>query len=386
MDATTEFDDALPPAARDLIARGRAFAHEVVAPAAAGWDHDRVHPREALRAASLQGLASVEISPAHGGLGLPFGANLRLVEEIAEIDWSFAFALINHHNAAARIANAGIRATIDRWLPPMLAGERLGASGLSEPEAGSDFASIRTRAERIAGSWTLEGAKHWVASARDADVFVTYAQTQPGARGRGIACFLVDAARAGFVRSEPVSMPGLHAAGIGGYRLQGYVALDAELLQPAGDAFKQTMQGVNKARAYIAAMAAGVVADSLRRALDWSGRREAFGSKLIEHQGLRWSLAGVATTLEAMRLLAYRAASLIDRGEDAVQAAAIAKKFAGENCLPAVAACAQALGARGITEDEGLTRQLAAARAVAYADGTTEMMNERIGAGLRGGR
>ncbi len=91
----------------------------------------------------------------------------------------------------------------------------------------------------------------------------------------------------------------------------------------------------------------------------------------------------MATTLEAMRLLAYRAASLIDRGEDAVQAAAIAKKFAGENCLPAVAACAQALGARGITEDEGLTRQLAAARAVAYADGTTEMMNERIGAGLR---
>ncbi len=143
------------------------------------------------------------------------------------------------------------------------------------------------------------------------------------------------------------------------------------------------MAGVNKARTHIAAMACGMVAASLDIALAYARKRKTFGKSLLEHQGLRWSLADVATTLEAMRMFTYRAATLIDQErKEAILAAAMAKKFAGEQCLPAIAGCMQAMGAVGMGDDNVLAKHLLAAKAIGFADGTTEMMNERIGATL----
>jgi alkylation response protein AidB-like acyl-CoA dehydrogenase len=126
-------------------------------------------------------------------------------------------------------------------------------------------------------------------------------------------------------------------------------------------------------------MCCGMIETALGKALDRAVRREAFGQPLLGHQGLRWSLADVATTLEALRLLTYRAGSLIDRGLDAQMAAAMAKKFAGEHTLSAIAACIQAMGAEGLLDEHGLGRHLAAAKVMGFTDGTTEIMNERIG-------
>ena len=127
-------------------------------------------------------------------------------------------------------------------------------------------------------------------------------------------------------------------------------------------------------------MCCGMVAESLRIALDHAARRRSFGKRLLDHQGLRWSLADVATDLEAARLLTWRAADLIARGEDAMLAAAHAKKFAVRVAQQRLGDCMQAMGAEGLREDYPIGRHIASARIAGYVDGSTEMQNERIGA------
>ena len=379
---TEEFDATLTPEQRAVIGRAKAFAAQVVAPSAEDWEERAQYPIDAMRAACAEGLAAVEVPSSHGGLGMPFSVRLRVAEEFAKHDFAFGFALINHHNAMARIADSGSPEAVDRYLARMMRGEIIGASALSEPGAGSDFAEIGCRATRDGESWVLDGAKRWICSAAVAEVFITYAQTDPGTRGPGIGCFLVDATRAGFEREAPQRMSGIRAAGVGGFRLQGHRVEPGFALEGPGVAFKAALRSVNKARVYVAAMAAGVIEASLARAVGYGQQRRTFGRPLVEHQGLKWSLAEVATTLEAMRGLVYRGAAMIDRGEDAQLAAAMAKKYCGDHTIGAVARCVQAMGAIGMTSDAGLPRQMAAAKAVCYADGTTEIMNERIGAFL----
>lgn len=380
MDATREFDAALPEAARELIERARAFAADVVAPRAGSWERECRWPVDTLREACT-GLrvSGIEVPAELDGLGLPFSARVRVAQELAAADFGFAFAAINHHNAALRIAESGTRAATERLLPRLLRGDSIGCTAMSETDAGSDFSAIAATARATADGWLLDGAKRWIGNGAGADVFLTFAQTDPTARTKGIACFIVEATSPGFERHAPEPMPGIRSAGIGGYAMRDcYVPAD-HVLYPPGEGFKLAMAGVNKARTHVAAMAAGIIRASLDQSIAFARERRAFGRALIEHQGLRWTLADVATSLEALHLLTYRAAALIDRGEDAQLAAAMAKKFAGEQAPQAVSACLQAMGARGLLEAHGLHRRLAAAKAIGLADGTNEMMNERIG-------
>ena len=166
MDASEEFDAALPAPAQHLICAARAFAEQVVARHAEEWERERVWPVETLRHACVEPrLAAVEVPTARGGLGLPFRARVRVAEELAKVDFGFAFALINHHNAAARVAEAGTAAAADRYLPRLLSGELIGCTAMSESEAGSDFAAITTTAKAVSGGWLLSGAKRWIGNA-----------------------------------------------------------------------------------------------------------------------------------------------------------------------------------------------------------------------------
>ncbi|NUA31991.1 acyl-CoA dehydrogenase family protein [Cupriavidus basilensis] len=381
MDLTQEFDQLLDTKARQLITAAREFAVETVLPASrlAAGAHEWASAT--IRAACGIGLAGMEIPVALGGHGMRYLVRARVAEELARVDFPFAFALINHHNAAARIAAHGTAVAKDRFLPPMLAGDSVGCTAMSEPEAGSDFAAITTTARRVTDGWRLDGAKRWIANAAGADVLLTFAQTNLAKGAAGIACFIADGRNPGFTRGPLDPFAAMGAAGIGGFTLSAYHVPDDHVLYPPGEGFAQAMAGVNKARTHIAAMACGMVAASLDIALAYARKRKTFGKSLLEHQGLRWSLADVATTLEAMRMFTYRAATLIDQErKEAILAAAMAKKFAGEQCLPAIARCMQAMGAVGMGDDNVPAKHLLAAKAIGFADGTTEMMNERIGA------
>jgi alkylation response protein AidB-like acyl-CoA dehydrogenase len=375
-------DEFLTDEERAVVARARAFAEQHVAPHAARWEWDRHYPLATMKLACAAGLDTIELAKQHGGQGLSYSCKLRAFEEIAKADFAFAFALINHHNALVRFARDGRPALVSRLLPRLIAGEVIGCAGLSEPGIGSDFGAIETSAVKVDGGWTLNGAKAWITNAAAAGFCFAYAQTD-GAQGtRGMACFAVEADRPGFHRDRPFELHGGHAIGVGGFRLVDYFAPDEALLQAPGQAFKSALAGINGARTYVAAMCCGMLQASLETAVRYTQQRKTFGRKVIEHQGVRWKLVDAATDLEAARLLAYRAARLIDLGGDAVLAAAHAKKFATEMALHRIADCIQAMGANGLRAEYPLARHLACAKIAAYTDGSIEMMNERIGAGL----
>lgn len=368
-----------------LLEAARAFSRREVGPNAARWERERVYPRETLRAAAALGLARIQIPAALGGLDLRFRAKVRIVEEIARDDFGFAFALVNTHNAASRLARDGNDSQRARYLDGLLRGELIGAVSLTEPSAGSDFPAIRTRAERVAGGWLLNGEKAWLTNGSAVDVVLVYAQTDPAAAGRGIAAFVVDARRKGFERGAAYGLAGAHAIGAAGFRLADYFVADEDLFYAPGAAFKSALGSITGARIYVAAMCCGMLEEALQLALARARARSTFGRPLIERQGLRWMLADVATDLEAARLLSYRAARLLEAGQDAVLAAAHAKKFAARAAEQRLPQCMQMFGAEGLMEAHPFGRHLAAARTAHYADGSTEIQNERIAAYLERG-
>jgi alkylation response protein AidB-like acyl-CoA dehydrogenase len=371
---------ALSEVERALVARAARFGRDYVAPNAARWERERRLPAEAVAAAAAVGLTGIEVPREQGGQGAGFLAKTAIAEALAQHCMGFAFSIVNTQNQANRLARDAGPATAGKYLPALLRGEITGATALTEPHAGSDFPAIATTARRVDGGWVLDGEKAWITNAATARSILVYAQTDPAQGAAGIAAFLVDAEAPGFERLPPYGLMGGHAIGTGGFRLAGCRVAEADLLYPPGQAFKRALRSINGARTYVAAMCCGMVAAALRTALDHAARRHTFGRRLLDHQGLRWMLADVATDLEAARLLTYAAAERVARGENAALAAAHAKKFAVRMAQQRLGDCMQAMGAAGLRETCPIGRHIAGARIAGYVDGTTEMQNERIGA------
>ncbi len=371
---------------QNIIDLARSFRTDYIEARAQDWENSRMQSSEALREAAKLGLLSFETPLEYGGLGANFQTKQAICEELARGDMAFAFSLVNTQNIAAKLAIGAAANRHQALITAIMRGEIFGATALSEPGAGSDFAAISTSAQRTRDGWVLNGTKGWITNAAIADVFIVYAQTSPGSGAKGIAAFLVDARNPGFRRGEIYQLLGGHAIGAGEFQLEDYHVCEEDLLSPAGEAFRHAMSTVNGARIYVASMCCGMMADALNRALNYGEERLAFGRPILDNQGLLWSLADVATDLEALRALAEKAGRRIDQGEDAILAAAVAKKFAARVTVPAISACIQAMGANGLREDNSLGRHLAGARIAAFTDGSTEMMNERIGVSIRRNR
>ncbi|HUH86157.1 MAG TPA: acyl-CoA dehydrogenase family protein [Stellaceae bacterium] len=374
--------DRLTPEEQTLLAAAQRFRREMVAAHAGAWERERRVPPEVIREAARIGLTGIEVPRQYGGQGAGFIAKTLVAEELARSCMGIAFSLVNTQNVATRLAAAGRPAQIERYVGPLVAGEMSGGTALTEPHAGSDFPAITTMARRVPGGWQIDGEKAWLTNAATAEAIAVYAKTDAAPGTAGMAAFLVDARAPGFERLPAYGLMGGHAIGVGGIRLRAFRVDDDALLYPPGEAFRQALAGINGARTYVAAMCCGMVAESLHLALDYATRRHAFGRRLLDHQGLRWSLVEVATDLEAARLLTYRAAEIIERGENAVLAAAYAKKFAVEMAQRRLGQCLQAMGAEGLREDHPIGRHIACARIAGFVDGSTEMQNERIGAML----
>lgn len=374
---------SLDDAERALLDRAEDFARRVVAPNAAAWhETGAALPRAVLREYAALGLNALQVSRERGGHAARYRAKLRVAEAIAAVCFPSAFALNNMQGSTTRMEREGSPDQVARYLPGLMDGSIICAPALSEPGTGSDFAAITTAATETAEGWTVTGEKAWVTNGTEADQLILYAQTRPGAGAKGIASFIVDMHAQGIERLPPEHLAGGGGIGAAGVRLHGVHVPAHDLFAPAGEAFKRGMRGITGARIHVAAMIAATVGDALRRAVAHAGTRHAFGKPLLAHQGLRWQLAEVATELEATRLLVARAASIVEDGGDAQVEAAMAKKYAGQMATRGVAACMQVMGGEGLRASHPFGRHLLAARTAAYVDGTTEMMNERIGAAL----
>ena len=368
-------DSALKPFEQRMIDVAAEFAAGVVAPNAAAWEQQRCLPPERIRPAAQAGLTGLLLAEAQGGRGLSKTAMARVMEELSMADMAYAFVLVVHNNFMNAIAQAGSPAQRQRYLPDMLSGDCLGAFLLTEPQSGSDAANVTTTARRDDGGWILNGAKAWVTSAASADLLSVYAQTDASQGWRGIAAFVIEADHPGVIREAPYSTMGAHVLGTGGFRFEDCRLSGEAVLFPPGDGFKGAMAGIDLARANVAAMCCGMMANSLDVALAHAAGRRAFGQRVVDFQGLQWQLADVATDLHAARLMAYAATRAIDAGERAAIPAAHAKKFATRAALKGIADCMQVMGADGYKHDFPLARHLACAKMAHYIDGTTEIQN-----------
>ena len=373
----------LTSAENSLVARAADLVRDHVTPHAALWERERRIGHEALAAAVELGLTRLQVPLAFGGLELSFSCKAQLAEVLAAGDFGFTMSLINTHNVAAKLARDAQPALAQRHVPELMAGRRLGCTALTEPGAGSDFAAIQTLARRDGDGWRIDGAKAWITNAAQADLVVLFAQTEAGAGARGIACFLVDGRREGFVREPAYELGGQHSIGTGGFRLQGYRAQADELLHPAGQAFKRALGSINGARTYIAAMCCGMVGECLRVATQFGRQRHSFARPLFDHQGWRWRLAEAASELAACRLMVAAAAEHIDAGRDAQLPAAQAKLLATRMAERHIGALAQAMGAEGLREQHPFSRHAVGARVAGFVDGSSEMLLERICAVMR---
>jgi alkylation response protein AidB-like acyl-CoA dehydrogenase len=369
----------------DIINTAKTFARDVIRPQAQSWENDKKQPVDALQQAAKLGLMAIDTPVSFGGRGESFATKLAICELMSGADMGFTFSMINSQNVAAKLASQPI-SHYQSVISQLISAELFGATALSEPGAGSDFSGIKTSAIRTGNTWRLNGTKGWITNASIADIFVVYAQAEPASGSRGIASFLVDARNPGFTRGAPYKLMGGHAIGAGEFHLENFEVEESSLLAAPGEGFKHALGTVNNARVYVASMCAGLIADALKCALEYGETRQSFGTPILNNQGLMWSLADVATNLEALRALYEKAGARIDRNEDAIMAAAIAKKFAGDVTASSIIACQQAMGANGLLLDHPLARHLACAKIAAYADGSTEMMNERISVGLRKAR
>ena len=368
-------DSALEPFEQRVIAAATNFAAGTIAPNAAAWEQQRCMPADGIRPAAQAGLTGLLLDEAQGGQGLSKTAMARVMEELSMADMAYAFILVVHNNFMNAIAQAGSQAQRERYLPAMLSGECLGAFLLTEPQSGSDAANVTTTARRNGDGWIINGAKAWITSAASADLLSVYAQTDAAKGWRGIATFLVEADQPGVIRETPYSTMGAHVMGTGGFRFEDCRVSDDAVLMPAGEGFKGAMAGIDLARANVAAMCCGMMANSLDTALEYATARRAFGQRVADFQGLQWQLADVATDLHATRLMAYAATRAIDAGQPAAIPAAHAKKFATRAALKGIAECMQAMGADGYKHDFPLARHLACAKMAHYIDGSTEIQN-----------
>ncbi len=383
----------LVPGAETLLARAEKFRTTTLESGAFAWEFIERGPNvAALREAARLGMTGIEVDRDLGGLGFGFREKVRVAEILSRSSIGFAFSLLNTQNVAARLAIRGADRHRDEFLSDLLAGRRFGATALTEPGAGSDFAAITTRADRTDGGWVLNGQKAWISNAAIADVFLCYAQTDPD-RGRdGIACFVVDGRREGCETTDGYQLVSGSTVGVGGFSLDGYRAAEDDMITEPGAGFRQALVGVNGARISVAAMACAAVRAALGQAIDHGLMREAFGRPILEHQGLAWKLASVANRLEAAEALTARAVDChdesqaagvdVEAGRVSALAAAHAKKFATEMVEPALETCMQAMGAEGLRPEYATGRLLSESRILSYVDGTTEMQTERIARSL----
>ncbi len=352
----------------------RAFAAERWAPHAADWDRESVFPEDALREAAGLGFAAVTVGTEHGGSGLGRLEATLIVEELAAACASTAAYLSIHNMAAFMVDAFGTPEQRRAWLPDLCAMTRFASYCLTEPGAGSDAASLSTRAVRRGDEYVLNGTKAFVSGATRSDLYVCMARTG-GEGARGISCLAVekDAPGLGFGKLE--TKLGWHSQQTAMVTFEDCRVPAANRIGAEGEGFKIAMQGLDSGRLNIAACSLGAARTCFEAARTHMLDRRQFGRPLAEFQALQFKLADMATELEAARLLVHRAAAKLDAGTDGgTMYAAMAKRYATDAGFQIVNEALQIHGGYGYLADYPLERFLRDVRVHQILEGTNEIM------------
>nr|WP_249799792.1 MULTISPECIES: acyl-CoA dehydrogenase [unclassified Bradyrhizobium] len=253
---------------------------------------------------------------------------------------------------------------------------------MTEPAGGSDVSALTTTAVPVNGGWALSGTKAWMTDGLLVGGLIVLARVRDAAGAGEIASFYVPFGQAETVKRTEIVVPGARSFRLAEVAFDAHFIPDWCLIAAPGAALKASMASVNAARVHVAAMCVATLYAALCEAVDYCEGRQAFGKPLTEHQGLRWELAEVSVRLEAANALVFRAAEQIQTGGNPVALAAQAKKFAVDTALWGIDQCVRIVGATGAGAAHRLNMHFAEVRMAAYADGTNEMLLDRVGRGL----
>ena len=362
---------------REIQRVARDFAESEIAPHSAAWDRDQHFEPSLVRKLGDLGFLGMLLPEQYGGLGLDMLTYLVALEEIASVDASVAVMMSVHNSLPTQmILRWGTEEQKQRFLPPMARGELLGAFALSEPDAGSDAASLRTQAMRDGKCWLLNGTKAWVSSGPHAGVVLAMARTDnpTDRRGpRGVSAFIITPDLPGYGVGKKEDKMGLRASPTVQLIFDNLRVPAANLLGAEGSGFIYAMQSLDNGRLGIAAQAIGIAQAALRHASRYAAERKQFGKPIKEFQAIQFKLADIAMRVSAARALMHAAATAKDRGEHVTQFSAMAKLFASETAMIATTEAIQIFGGYGYVRDYPVERLFRDAKVTEIYEGTSEI-------------
>ena len=363
----------------------RRFAQERLAPNAAAWDREYRFPAEALAEMGRLGFLGMLVPEAYDGAATGHVAYALALEEIAAGCGALSTIMSVHNSVGCMpILKFGTAEQKERFLKPMARGESLAAFALTEPQAGSDAAALKTRARKDGDGYVLSGTKQFITSGQNAQVCIVFAVTDPAAGKKGITAFIVPTDSPGYQVARVEDKLGQHASDTCQIVVDDCRVPAANMLGGEGEGYKVALANLEGGRIGIAAQSVGMARAAYEVALAYAKEREAFGKPIIAHQAVAFRLADMATRIEAARLLVLQAAELRDVGRPCLKEACMAKLFASEMAEQVCSAAIQTLGGYGYLSDFPVERIYRDVRVCQIYEGTSDVQRMVIARAIAG--
>ena len=358
---------------RMLRDTARDFARRELAPHAAAWDREARFPKEALAELGRLGFLGILVAPEYGGAGADHVAYALAVEEIAAGDGATSTIVSVNTLCCSAVQQYGSDEQKRRFLTPMAKGEMLAAFCLTEPQAGSDAAAIKTRARRHGNRWVLNGTKQFITSGSTARVALVFAVTDPAQGRKGISAFLVPTDMRGYKIARVEKKLGQRASDTAQLVFEDMELTPDLMLGAEGEGYKIALANLEGGRLGIAAQSVGMARAAYDAAFAYAKERDAFGEKIIAHQAVAFRLADMATQIAAARGLVLDAAERRDAGEPCLKQAAMAKLFASEMAERVCSDAIQIHGGYGYLADFSVERIYRDVRVCQIYEGTSDI-------------
>ncbi len=357
-------------------------ARELIAPTVKADDEAEAFRPEIFAGLGEMGLCGIPTAEQHDGLGLGYLEYCIALEEIAKVSASYAVCVAVNGLPQIILSKMGTQAQQERWLPGLAAGDLLGAFALSEPDSGSDAASLTTTAVRKDDRWVLNGTKFWITHGGYADCYILMART--GGRGaRGVSAFVVPGEVPGLSFGKKEEKMGLRSSPTVELVLEDVELPLAALVGQEGQGFHIAMEALNSGRITIGATAVGICQASLEVASSYACQREAFGKPIIDFQGVGFMLADMAMKTETARLLVHKSARLRDAGSPYADIAAMAKCVATDASVAVTTDAVQVLGGYGYTREYPVERYMRDAKVMQIVEGTNQIQRLVVARSLK---
>lgn len=331
-------------------------------------------PRPILEKMGELGLMGVPIPELYGGSGLDFTSYIIAIHELSKASATVGVILSVHTSVGTNpILYFGTEEQKQKYVPKLASGSYLGAFCLTEPHAGSDAASLKTKAERKGDHYVLNGSKVFITNGGEADTYIVFASTHPPQGSKGISAFIVEKDTPGFLIGKDEHKMGLHGSRTTGISLENCLVPAENLLGIEGEGFKIAMANLDAGRIGIAAQSLGIAEAALEEAVSYGQTRIQFGKPISSQQGMAFKLAEMATHVEAAKLLTYQAAFLRSQHMPCRKEASMAKLFASSTAVQVATEAVQVLGGYGYTKDYAVERYFRDAKVCEIYEGTSEI-------------